>query len=195
MAVQIANHAGGRAVAVVSDDVKAEHCLRLGARGVINRRDFDHWGRLPDQDDTAAYHAWLRGARAFGRAFWEALGERRNPRIVFEHPGRDTLPTSIYVCDNAGMVVTCAGTSGYNGDLDLRFLWMRQKRLQGSHAASVRETAAMVHLAGAGRIDPCVSVAAPLTEIGPLHQLLYENRHEPGNMTVLINSPEPNLTG
>ena len=34
------------------------------------------------------------------------------------------------------MVVICAGTTGYNADVDLRYLWMRQKRLQGSHFAN-----------------------------------------------------------
>ncbi len=56
----------------------------------------------------------LKGARAFGAALWEAVGERKSPRIVFEHPGEDTVPTSIFVCDTGGMVVICAGTTGYN---------------------------------------------------------------------------------
>ena len=49
-------------------------------------------------------------ARRSGRS----LGEREDPRIVFEHPGEDTIPTSIFVCDTGGMVVICAGTTGYN---------------------------------------------------------------------------------
>ncbi|MYU48150.1 hypothetical protein GTV15_16565 [Streptomyces sp. SID7803] len=73
-----------------------------GSRGVINRSEFDHWGRLPDYTDTTAYNDWLDGVRAFGRRFWDALGERRSPRIVLEHPGQDTLPTSLYLCDNGG---------------------------------------------------------------------------------------------
>ncbi|KPC83642.1 crotonyl-CoA reductase, partial [Streptomyces sp. NRRL WC-3753] len=96
-------------------------------------------GRLPDTSDEEAMKKWLDGARAFGRRFWEVLGERRAPRIVLEHSGADTIPTSVYMADNAGMVVICGGTTGYNGDVDLRFLWMRQKRLQGSHVASARE--------------------------------------------------------
>jgi crotonyl-CoA carboxylase/reductase len=195
MAIQLVHHFGGIPVAVVSDDAKTDHCLRLGARGVINRRHFDHWGRLPDAEDAVAFQSWLDGARAFGRQIWESLGERRSPRIVVEHPGRDTLATSVYVCDNAGMVVTCAGTSGYNGDIDLRFLWMFQKRLQGSHAANVRQTRAVVDLVAAGRIDPCLSLTVPFGEIGAAHQLVYENRHPSGNTAVLVNAPEPGLTG
>src|SRR6185503_5334547 len=51
------------------------------------------------------------GARGFGSALWEALGEKRNPTIVFEHPGETTLPTSCFVCETGGMVVICAGTT------------------------------------------------------------------------------------
>jgi hypothetical protein len=29
------------------------------------------------------------------------VGERRNPTIVFEHPGEATIPTSIFVCECA----------------------------------------------------------------------------------------------
>ncbi|MFF3286804.1 crotonyl-CoA carboxylase/reductase [Streptomyces sp. NPDC003023] len=195
MAIQIVKYFGGIPVAVVSDDDKFDYCKRLGARGVINRNDFDHWGRLPDSSDTVAYREWLSGVRSFGRAFWDALGERKDPAIVLEHPGRATLPTSVYVCDRAGMVVTCAGTSGYNGDIDLRFLWMFQKRLQGSHAANVRQTAAIIELVAAGHIDPCLSLALPFTEIGRAHQMVYENKQPPGNVAVLVNAPEPGLSG
>ncbi|MCK9896354.1 crotonyl-CoA carboxylase/reductase [Frankia sp. AgB32] len=193
MAIQITRCFGGRPIAVVSDDAKTDYCLRLGAEGVINRREFDHWGRMPDPADLDAYRAWLGGVRSFGRKIWDVLGDRRSPKIVLEHPGRDTLPTSVYVCDNGGMVVTCAGTSGYNGDLDLRFLWMFQKRLQGSHAANVRQTAAVIDLVAAGRLDPCLSEAYPFADIAEAHQRVYENRHLHGNAAVLVNAPEPGL--
>jgi crotonyl-CoA carboxylase/reductase len=193
MAIQIVREYGGLPIAVVSDDARAAHCRALGAVGVVDRRDFDHWGRLPDIDDAAAFDRWSLGARAFGRRIWDALGERRNPAIVFEHSGEDTLPTSLFVCDNAGMVVICGGTSGYNADVDLRLLWMRQKRLQGSHYANRQQCAALTQLVAQGRIDPCLSATYPFAETGHAHQLMYENRHPPGNMAVLVNAPRPGL--
>ncbi len=124
-------------------------------------------------------------------AIWTALGERRNPRIVFEHSGEGTIPTSMYVCDGDGMVVICGGTSGYNADVDLRFLWMRQKRLQGSHFANTRECAEITELVARGLIDPCLSTSAPFERVGDLHQLMYDNEHPPGNMAVRVNALEP----
>jgi crotonyl-CoA carboxylase/reductase len=136
MAIQIVKAAGGRAVAVVSGDDKVDYVKKLGAVGTINRKQFDHWGMMPHWKDEAAYGTWLKGARAFGKAFWDALGEKANPAIVFEHPGEDTVPTSIFMCETGAMVVICAGTTGYNATMDLRYHWMRQKRFQGSHFAN-----------------------------------------------------------
>ena len=136
----------------------------------------------------------MQGARAFGRAFWDALGERRNPTIVFDHPGEATVPTSIFLVENGGMVVICAGTSGYNADVDLRYLWMRQKRFQGSHYASVEQCAAFNDYVAQGRIDPVLSRVFRFDEIGDSHQLMYENRHPPGNMAILVGAPREGLT-
>ncbi len=119
--------------------------------------------------------------------------ERLNPKIVFEHSGEATIPTSMYLCDTAGMVVICGGTTGYNADVDLRLLWMRQKRLQGSHFVNPQQCAALNNLIIDGRIDPCLSLVAPFADIGKVHQLMHENAHPPGNMAVLVNSPEPGL--
>ncbi|MCR9092876.1 MAG: crotonyl-CoA carboxylase/reductase [bacterium] len=193
MAIQIVAAAGGKPVAVVSSEDKFDYCRKLGAVGVINRNDYSHWGRLPDLDDAEAMKPWMTEVRRFGKAFWDALGERKNPRIVFEHSGQATIPTSIYLCDNGGMVVVCGGTSGYNGDVDLRFLWMRQKRLQGSHFANVQQCHAITHLIAAGHVDPCLSWTGEFAEVGEAHQLMRDNIHPHGNMAVLVNAPRKGL--
>lgn len=190
IAIQLVRHVGGIPVAVVSSEERAEYCMKLGAKGCIDRREFDHWGRLPDAHDEQAMGQWLKGARAFGRRFWEVLGERAAPRIVLEHSGADTVPTSMYMCDSAGMVVICGGTTGYNGDVDLRFLWMRQKRLQGSHVASAREAREVTRLVQQGVVDPCLSRTFAFDEVGLAHQLIHDNQHPAGNMAVLVNATE-----
>jgi crotonyl-CoA carboxylase/reductase len=192
-AIQIVKVMGGIPIAVVSGDAKVEFCTRLGARGCINRKRFTHWGQPPHWTDTKGYAEWTSGARAFGQALWDALGERRNPRLVFEHPGEDTVPTSIFVCDTGGMVVICAGTTGYNAVADLRYLWMRQKRLQGSHFANDAQAGAYNDLVRAGKIDPCLARAFSFAEIPTAHQLMHENRHPEGNMACLVGAPRGGL--
>jgi len=190
LALQIVAAVGGKPVAVISDEDKRQFCLDHGAVGVINRTDFSHWGPMPDVK-SKEWGAWFKGARDFGKAFWEAAGTKESPRIVFEHPGEATLPTSNFLCSTGGMVVICAGTTGYNVTLDLRFHWMRQKRFQGSHLSNDEQAEAVNKMIIAGDVDPCLSSTYSFDEIGKAHQLMHENRHPYGNMAALVNATEP----
>jgi crotonyl-CoA carboxylase/reductase len=192
-ATQIAAARGAIPIAVISNDDKHDFCMKLGAKGTINRKKFDHWGMMPHWKDAEAYGKWLKGARGFGAAIWDVLGERRSPRIVFEHPGEDTVPTSIFVCDTGGMVVICAGTTGYNAVADLRYLWMRQKRFQGSHFANDEQAGAVNDLVIARKVDPCLSEIGGFEDIPRVHQMMYENRHPHGNMACLVGAPRTGL--
>ncbi len=189
IALQIAAAQGGKPVAVISDNDKRQFCLDHGAVGVINRKDFDHWGMMPNTN-SQEWGQWMKGARAFGKAIWEAVGERQNPKIVFEHPGESTLPTSGFVCDTGGMVVICAGTTGYNITMDLRYHWMMQKRLQGSHLSNDEQAEAVNKLMLDKKIDPCLSGTYSFDEIGHAHQLMHENKHPAGNMACLVNATQ-----
>jgi crotonyl-CoA carboxylase/reductase len=193
MALDITRARGGRAVAVVSDEAKKKFCLEHGAAGAINRTEFTHWGPMPDTKEAKAYGDWAKGARAFGKAIWDALGDRTSPRIVFEHPGETTLPTSGFVCATGGMIVICAGTTGYNVTMDLRYHWMRQKRFQGSHLSNDAQAAAVTALVAEGRVDPNLSKTYPFDDIPECHQAMLENRHPYGNMAVLVNATRPGL--
>lgn len=185
MACQLVDLFGGRAIGVVSGKDKFEYCLANRAVGVIDRREFDHWGMQPEPG-TPESDQWSAGVRRFGRAIWEILGERRSPDIVFEHPGEATLPTSIYVCDTSGMVVLCGATSGFIGTLDLRVLWMRQKRLQGSHFANLSECRAVVELAGQGKLNPRLGRVYSFDEIGQAHQDMVDGAQSYGNSAVRV---------
>jgi len=189
MAIQIVKAQGGIPVGVVGDDRKMDFCMKLGAKGCINRKQFSHWGMMPHWKDTEGYNKWAAGCRAFGKALWDILGERRSPRLVFEHPGEDTVPTSIFVCDNGGMVVICAGTTGFNATVDLRYLWMRQKRLQGSHFANDDQSYAFNQLVLDGKIDPCLAQTYKFDDIGLTHQLMHENKAPEGKMVALVGAP------
>ncbi len=190
MALQIAAARGGKPVGVISDEDKRQFCLDHGAVGVINRRDFDHWGPMPDTT-SEDWGQWMKGGRAFGKAIWDCVGERKSPRIVFEHPGEATLPTSGFVCDTGGMVVICAGTTGYNVTMDLRYHWMMQKRFQGSHLSNDEQAAAINQLIIDKKVDPCLSETFTFDEIGHAHQLMHENKHPYGNMACLVNATKP----
>lgn len=192
-AIQLAAAAGARAVAVVSDDDRGAYCTRLGAAGYIDRSAFSHWGIPPLGDDPAGQAEWTAGARAFGAKLWEVLGERRNPTVVFEHPGEATIPTSVFVCEAGGMVVVCAGTTGYSALVDLRYHWVRQKRLQGSHGTNDEQARAYNDLVHRRVVDPCLGKVYRFEEIPDAHHEMEQGIEVFGNRVALVGAPEPGL--
>jgi crotonyl-CoA carboxylase/reductase len=179
-------------IGIVSDEDKRDFVMSLGAKGVINRKDFKCWGQMP-KVNTPEYTAWFKEVRKFGAAIWEHTGKGNNVDFVFEHPGEATIPVSVFVVKRGGMVVICAGTSGYNLTLDARYLWMHQKRLQGSHFANLLQASQANRLVIERRIDPCMSEVFPWTDIPKAHMRMWKNEHRPGNMAVLVSAPHTGL--
>ncbi|HET6293652.1 MAG TPA: zinc-binding dehydrogenase, partial [Kribbella sp.] len=127
----------------------------------------------------------------FGKKFWEIAGERRDPAIVFEHPGAATIATSILMCQPGGMVVICAGTTGFDAMVDLRYHWTRQKRFQGSHGTNDKQAIAYNDLVRAGKIDPVLGRTLEFDGIPRAHAEMGRGEEVFGNTTVLVGSPDP----
>ncbi len=192
-ALQIIKAAGANAIAVISDETKRDYVLSLGAKGVINRKDFKCWGQLP-KVNSPEYKVWFDEVRRFGKAIWEITGKGVNPDIVFEHPGEQTFPVSTFVAKRGGMIVFCAGTSGFNITFDARYVWMHQKRIQGSHFAHLKQAAAANQFVLDGKVDPCMSEVFAWSQIPLAHSKMLKNEHKPGNMAVLVCAPREGLT-
>ena len=90
-------------------------------------------------------------------------------------------------------MVICAGTTGFNLTMDARYLWMHQKRVQGSHFANLMQASAANKLVMARRIDPCMSEVYSWADIPKAHMKMWKNEHRPGNMAVLVSAPTTGL--
>jgi crotonyl-CoA carboxylase/reductase len=192
MAIQLIATAGANAIGVISDDGKTDFVMQMGARGVINRKNFDCWGRLPEVG-SPEFGDYMKEVRKFGKAIWEITGKGNDVDFVFEHPGEQTFPVSCFVVKRGGMVVFCAGTTGYNLTFDARFVWMRQKRIQGSHFANLKQASQANRLVIERRIDPCMSEVFSWHDIPRAHTKMMNNLHKPGNMAVLVQAKRPGL--
>ena len=192
-AVQLASIVGAKPIGVISDNSKAEYVKSLGAVGVLNRKDFYCWGEHPDIDDVEAYNAYMKEVRKFGKALWEFTGKGKNVDMVFEHPGETTVPVSMFIVKRGGMVVICAGTTGYNLTLDARYLWMHSKRLQGSHFGNSKQANAANNLVHDGAINPCMSEVFEWDKIPLAHEKMMNNEHKAGNMAVLVGANKTGL--
>jgi len=192
MAVQLIATAGANAIGVISDEEKRDFVLSLGAKGAINRKKFNCWGQLPPVGGPD-FGDYMKQCRAFGKAIWEITGKGNDVDFVFEHPGEQTFPVSCFVVKRGGMVVFCAGTTGYNITFDARFVWMRQKRIQGSHFANLLQASQANQLMIERRIDPCMSEVFSWHDIPRAHTKMMNNLHKPGNMAVLVQAKRPGL--
>ena len=190
-ATQLCATAGANAIGVVSDESKRDFVMSMGAKAVLNRKDFNCWGQLPPVNGEE-FGAYMKESRKFGKAIWDITG-KKDVDIVFEHPGESTIPVSVFLVKRGGMVVICAGTTGYNLTMDARYLWMHQKRVQGSHFANLLQAAQANKLVVERRVDPCMSEVFPWAQIPKAHMRMRRNEHKPGNMAVLVNAPTTGL--
>ena len=185
-ATQLCKLAGANAVGVVSSAEKGELVKQLGALGYIDRNDFKFQRtgtESPEQERERA-----KESRRFGKALRELLGGA-DPDIVFEHVGQATFPTSVLVCKPFGKIVICGATSGYNLDFDVRYLWMRQKTIVGSHFANAYEAYKANQLIIDGKIRPVLWKVMNFDGVAEAHQLMRENKHL-GKISILVGADE-----
>jgi crotonyl-CoA reductase len=183
-ACQYVLNGGGTPVGVVSSADKVELLHDLGVEAVIDRRaaGYQFWSDEHTQDE--------REWRRLGKDVRGLVGD--DPDIVFEHPGRQTMGASVFVCKRGGTVVTCAATSGYMIEYDNRHLWMKLKRILSSHFANYREAWDANRLLSMGRIQPILSAVHELDDVGRAADDVHHNRHE-GKIGVLCLAPAEGL--
>ena len=175
-AVQLCKAAGANAVGVVASAEKGELVKRLGAVDYIDRNEFGEMMRTPENmADPAADSERAKASRAFAKRVKEILGDA--PDIVFEHVGQATFPTSVFTVKPFGKVVICGATTGFKLDFDVRYLWMRQKQIIGSHGAHAYQAMQANRLMTAGKIRPLLSQTMDFSQVPEAHQLMMENKH------------------
>ena len=185
-ATQLCKLAGADAVGVVSSEEKGKLIEQLGAIGYINRNEFAGMMRRGDEDSDQE-KARFKESRRFCKEVERILGGA--PDIVFEHVGKATFPTSVLAARPFGKVVICGATSGYELDFDVRYLWMRQKEIIGSHFANAWEATKANELIEESKIRPVLWQTMPFDEVANAHQLLRDNKHL-GKIAILVGATE-----
>jgi crotonyl-CoA carboxylase/reductase len=190
-AVQITHLLGANAIAVVGSPDKEQLVRDLGAVGVINRKDFPDLAWTPNETPERTAKR-MAATKELGKRIFAIIGEKRGPDVVFEHVGRETFPTSVFLCNRMGRVVICGATSGFDLTFDVRHLWMRQKQIIGSHFANAEECQRANDLVMKGRIKPVLTEAMRYDQIPAAHDLMWQNRHK-GTLACLVSAPRLGL--
>jgi crotonyl-CoA reductase len=165
-AVQLVLRGGGIPVGVVGSESKVELLHRLGCQHVINRAEV-----LAGTAGMTDQAAW----KALGGRIRKLVGE--DPHIVFEYTGQETFAASVYLARTGGTVVTCGSSSGFDHRYDNRYLWMRLKRIVGSHGANYEEAWEVNRLLRLGLLTPTLSATYPLEETGAATRAVQCGQH------------------
>src|SRR3546814_2310831 len=80
MAIQLIATAGANPIGVISDEDKRDFVMSLGAKGVINRKNFDCWGQLPPVN-SEGFGDYMRRVREFGKAIWQVRSEEHTSEL------------------------------------------------------------------------------------------------------------------
>lgn len=151
-ALQIAKLFGATVIAAASSDEKLAKAQDLGADHGINYRD-----------QSIAQEV-------------KRLTQRRGVDIIFEHVGGETWKEVIPILAADGTLVTCGATSGPITETDIRYLFMRQLRIQGAYMGRKADLLTILSLVEAGKLKPVVDQALALSEAAQAHRLLEERR-------------------
>jgi NADPH:quinone reductase-like Zn-dependent oxidoreductase len=147
-AIQIAKFFGARVITTASSDEKLAKAKQLGADHLINHK------RQKIRDEV------------------RRITGKRGVDVVFEHVGTATWDDSLASLAPSGRLVTCGATTGFDGKVDLRFLFSRQLSLLGSYMGTKSELHTVMKQVAAGRLKPVVDRVFPLAEAAAAHAYL-----------------------
>jgi NADPH:quinone reductase-like Zn-dependent oxidoreductase len=151
-AIQIAKFFGARVIATAGNDEKLEKARQIGADEVI------HHGNTPISKEV------------------RRLTENRGVDVVFEHVGTATWNESVKSLANAGRLVTCGATTGYDAKIDLRFLFTRQLSIMGSYMGTKSELRTVLKMVTQGRLKPIVDKVWPIHDCIAAHCYLEKGQ-------------------
>ncbi len=105
---------------------------------------------------------------------WENKLKGRKIDVIFDHTGKDFLPSLLKIVKWGGKIITCGATSGHNASIDLRYIFFKQVEIKGSTMGGRRHLLKGLEFVRKGKIKPFIHTVLPLEEIKKAHKLLEE---------------------
>src|ERR1051326_8732944 len=155
-AIQIARLFHARVIATAGGEGKMAKARELGADHTI-----DHY-----RQDISAEVKKLTG--------------KRGVDVVVEHVGAATWPKSLESLAPNGRLVTCGATTGFDAQVDLRYLYSKQWSILGSFMGTLGELHRVLKLVFGGQLKPVIDRVYALSEIRAAHQLLEQKEQMSG---------------
>lgn len=159
-AIQIAKAVGALVIAASTSEAKQARAKELGADEAISSKG------------------------EFAREVKRLTGGR-GVDVVVEHVGQATWEQSIYSLARGGRLVTCGATTGFDGKVNIGYLFARQLSVLGSFMGAKAELFAVLELFKRGRLKPVLDCILSLDRAAQAHQRL-ESREQFGKIVLSV---------
>lgn len=160
MQVQIAKALGAKVATTVRNPQDVDFAASLGADLVIDTSTDDFVERVKQ---------WTDG---------------QGVDVVIDNLGGDVLPKSIEAARPLGVIVIYGFAAGAETSFDVRSVFFTQKKLLGTMASDREDLEYGLELVKAGKIQPILDRALPLSAAAEAHRLMANNEVT-GNLVLL----------
>jgi alcohol dehydrogenase len=143
--IQIAKLYNCSVIATAGNKDKMDKCFEIGADYVVNHRD-------PD---------WYKTVLSITKSKMGGEGVD----IIFEHIGKSVFAKAVSLLKMGGTLVSTGATTGYNSNLDLRYLFFRGLNLIGSTQGTKAELEDVIYWTNKGKIRPLIDAILPFGRI------------------------------
>ena len=149
--IQIAKLAGCTVYVVGSSAAKCRHAESLGADVTIDRSAVENWSK----------------------ALYQATG-KQGVDVVVDNVGQATIQDSLRAVKRGGRILIVGNTSGYQANIDLRYVFSKQISIIGSSMGPTPDFVTVMNLVFAGKLKPVIGTTLPLDDIREGHRLLED---------------------
>jgi NADPH:quinone reductase-like Zn-dependent oxidoreductase len=148
--IQIAKLAGAEVYVVGSTCEKLEKAEKLGADHLIDRSKED-----------------------WGKAVYKLTG-KRGVDVVIDNVGKETLPTSIRSVSRGGRILIVGGTSGYDAQIGVNYVFLKHISILGSTMSTQEDFRTVMKLVFESKLKAVIDRVLPLEEAESAHRLLED---------------------
>lgn len=146
--IQIAKLYNCNVIATAGNQQKMEKCLELGADSVVNHRESD----------------WYKKVRE--------LTKKKGVDVIFEHIGKSVFPQEVSLLRMGGTLVSTGSTTGYDSEIDLRYLFFKGITLMGATQGTKAELEEVMYWTSKGKLKPLINVILPFSDMVKGHIMM-----------------------
>ena len=161
-AIQIAKDMGCKVIGTAGSNIKLDHILELGADYAINH-------------SNPSWYKEIKNILKISQI-----------DVIFEHIGSATWDHSMRLLGRGGRIVTCGATTGYDVNIDLRYLFSKQQSIIGSTMSDIDTFRKVQEKIRNGKYAPFIDKVYSLSNIKEAHERI-ERRKNIGKVVLSID--------